>query len=117
MEYFKIDNVDYSKYVSGLKVSRAANFSSQKNAAGNTIIDYINSKRTIEVSIIPLEDEAMRSLQKAIEDINVSITFRNPVDGELTTINAYLPSDNVDYYTIQTNKVMYKTFNLTFIEL
>jgi hypothetical protein len=71
----------------------------------------------VEATIIPLDDEAMKSLQAAIDNINVSITFRNPADGELKTINAYIPSDEVEYYTIQTNKVMYKTFNLTFIEL
>lgn len=117
MEYFKINNVDYSKYVSGLKVSRAANYFAQTNAAGNTIIDYINTKRIVEVSIIPLDDEVMKNLQTAIENHNVSITYRNPVDGELATINAFIYNDDVEYYTIQTDKVMYKAFNLRISEL
>ena len=117
MAYFKINDIDYSAYVSGLKVSKAANYSAQTNAAGNTIVDYINTKRTIEVSIIPLDGEAMKSLQAAIDNINVTITYREPQTGELETINAIIPAKDAEYYTIQTNRVMYKGFNLTFTEL
>ena len=44
MAYFKIGNVDFSPYVSGLKVNKKAVYNSQVNAAGNSIVDYINSK-------------------------------------------------------------------------
>lgn len=54
MAYFKIGDVDFSLYVNSLKVSKTANYSAQTNAAGDTVVDYINSKRTIEVGIIPL---------------------------------------------------------------
>ena len=54
MAYFKIGDVDFSPYVNSLKVNKRAIYNSQVNAAGNSIVDYINSKRTIEVGIIPL---------------------------------------------------------------
>ena len=117
MSYFKIDNIDYSQFVSGLKVSKAANYSAITNAAGNTVVDYINSKRTIEVSIIPLNDTDMKNLKTAIDKFNVKITYREPMTNDLTTIDAILPDDKIEYYTIQVDKVMYKAMTLTFTEL
>lgn len=60
MAYLKIDNTDFSMYVSGLKVGSKSNYNAQTNAAGNTVVDYINSKKTIAVNIIPLDDAAMK---------------------------------------------------------
>ena len=78
MAYFKINNIDYSTYTSGLKVSKSTNYTSQVNAAGDTVVDYINSKRTIEVTIIPMNDAEMAQLQAELDKFNVSISFRNP---------------------------------------
>lgn len=118
MNYFKIGDTDYSMYVNGLTVNKEANYNAQTNAAGNTVVDYINAKRTIEVGIIPLDSAAMVKLQAAIDAFNVSISFRNPNTGALEeNVNCIIPGSNVEYYTIQQNKVMYKAFTLTFIEL
>lgn len=117
MAYFKINDVDFSAYVSGLKVSKAANYSAQTNAAGNTVVDYINSKRTIEVQIIPLSDAAMLELQLALAAFNVSITFRNPQTNDLETANCIIPATDIEYYTIQANRVLYNAATLTFTEL
>lgn len=117
MAYFKINDTDLSMYVSGLKVSRAANYSSQTNAAGNTVVDYINTKRVIEATIIPLNDEAMKTVMGLINQFSLTVSYREPTTGELETINAIIPSQDVEYYTIQINKVMYKAITLTFNEL
>ena len=117
MAYFKINDVDYSMYVNQLKVGKKAVYNAQTNAAGNSVVDYINSKREIEVGIIPLTDAAMANLQAAIDAFNVSISFRNPKTNELETIVCIIPDDNVEYYTIQADKVMYNAFTLKFIEL
>lgn len=118
MSYFSINGVDYSIYVNQLKVSKSANYNAQTNAAGNTVVDYINTKRTIEVGIIPLNDEVMKQLQEAIAAFNVSISFLNPTTGALETdVNCIIPEDEVEYYTIQSNKVMFNAFTLNFIEL
>lgn len=118
MAYFKIGNVDFSHCVSSLKITKNANYTSQTNAAGNTVVDYINTKRTIEVGIIALDDAAMAQLQTAIDAFNVSLSFRNPKTNALETgVNCIIPNDKVDYYTIQTGKVLFRAMTLTFTEL
>lgn len=118
MAYVKIDNVDFSMYVNELKVNNTHNYNAQTNAAGDTVVDYINKKRTITVGIIPLNTVAMANLQSAIDKFNVSISFRNPQTNELeTNVNCIIPESEVEYYTIQADKVSYKAFTLTFIEL
>ena len=117
MAYFKIGSTDFSNIVNELKVDNTSNYNSQTNAAGNTVVDYINTKRTIEVGIIPLDDTDMAKLQTAINKFNVSISFRNPRTKALETITCIIPESGVEYYTIQANKVMYKAFRIKFIEL
>ena len=118
MAYFKIGEKDYSMYVNELNISTDTNYNAQTNAAGNTVVDYINKKRTIEVGIIPLNDTVMAELQADIEAFNVSISFRNPKTNILEeNVNCIIPSNEVEYYTIQANKVMYNALSLTFEEL
>jgi hypothetical protein len=118
MAYFKINGVDFSHCVSSLKISKDANYNAQTNAAGNTVVDYINTKRTIEVGIIALDDTAMSKLQTAIDAFNVSISYRNPKTNVLEEgVNCIIPKDSVDYYTIQTGKVLFRAMTLTFTEL
>lgn len=118
MTYFKIGDVDFSDIVNELKVNKSANYNAQTNAAGNTVVDYINSKREIEVGIIPLKEDDMSTLLSAIDGFNVSISFLNPITKELEdNVNCIIPSSDIEYYTIQVGKVMYNTFTLTFTEL
>ena len=117
MAYFMINDTDYSMYCNSLKIKNTANYNAQTNAAGNTVVDYINSKREIEVGIIPLNDAAMLKLQLAIAAFNVSITFRNPKTNDLETINCIIPETDTEYYTIQVGKVLYNAATLTFTEL
>lgn len=117
MAYFKINEVDFSNCVSGLKVSKSNNYKSQTNAKGDSVVDYINSKIIIEVNIIPLDNEKMASLQAAINSFNVQVSFRNPEDNTIKTINCIIPNNEVEYHTIQVNRVLFKAFNLTFTEL
>lgn len=116
MAYFKIGKTDFSNIVNELKVDNTSNYNSQTNAAGDTVVDYINTKRIIEVGIIPLDDTDMANLQTAIKDFNVMISFRNPRTNQLETIFCIIPESGVEYYTIQANKIMYKAFKLKFIE-
>lgn len=109
--------MEYSKYVNALKINKRRVYTSQTNAAGDTVVDYINSKREIEVGIIPLDTNYMIALQGALSNFNVTISFLNPESNMLEVINCIIPEDNIEYYTIQDNKVMYKAFTLKFIEL
>lgn len=117
MSYFKINNVDYSKYVNELKIKKSSNYNAQTNASGNTVVDYINSKRQIEVGIIPLDDAAMKSLQTALAGFSVSISFLNPQSSKLEKINCIIPETNVEYYTIRAERTLFNAFTLKFIEL
>ncbi len=117
MAYFKIGNNDYSKYVNILKVNNNRVYNTQINANGDSVVDFINSKKTIEVGIIPLNDTVMAQLQNDIDQFNVSISFRNPKTNALEVADCIIPTDAVDYYTIQADKVSYKAFSLVFTEL
>lgn len=118
MAYFKIGNTDYSMYVNGLEVTKKHNYNSQTNAAGNTVVDYVNAKRIIKVGIIPLDSAAMIALQADIDAFNVSISFRNPITGALEeNVSCIIPENGVDYYTIQQDKVMFNAFTIQFQEL
>ena len=116
MAYFKLGKTDFSNIVNELKVDNTSNYNSQTNAAGDTVVEYINTKRIIEVGIIPLDDTDMAKLQTAINDFDVMISFRNPRTNQLETIFCIIPESGIEYYTIQANKVMYKAFKLKFIE-
>ena len=118
MAYFMIDGRNYSMFVNELNVSKEANYNAQTNAAGNTVVDFINFKREIEVGIIPLDGYIMATLQQDIDKFNVSISFRNPLTGVLEeNVNCIIPSNEVEYYTIQVGKVLFNAFKLKFIEL
>ena len=118
MSYFKIGDVDFSHCVNNLKVNKTHTYTPQMNAAGNTVVDYLNTKHTIEVGIIPLDDAEMMALQNAIDAFNVSISFRSPLTGALKeNVNCILPTEAIEYYTIQAGEVLYKAFTLTFTEL
>lgn len=118
MTYFRIGDKDFSMYVNELKVKRNHNFIAQTNAAGDSVVDYINSKREIEVGIIPLDAKSMLDLQMAIRDFSVSISFINPETNTLEeNVSCIIPSNGVEYYTIRADKTMFQAFSLTFTEL
>lgn len=117
MEYFKINDVDFSMYVNALNITKNHIYKSQINAAGNTIVKYVNSKRIINVGIIPLDSESMIALQAALESMTVSISFMNPETGALETANCMISTQSVDYYTIRVGNTKFKAFTLQFTEL
>lgn len=118
MAYFKIGDKDYSPFVNSLKVTNTHNYNSQTNAAGDTVVDYINQKRSFEVGIIPLTDENMAALQADINAFDVLVSFRNPQTNQLEeNVKCIIPENEVEYYTIQAGKVMYEALTLTFKEV
>ena len=118
MAYFKIGDNDYSHCVKGLKINKAANYSAQMNAAGDTVVDFINHKRTIAVEFIYINDEIMAQLQADIDEFAVSLSFRNPKTNALEEgVVCIIPETEVDYYTIQPGKTLYREFELEFTEL
>ena len=116
MAYFLINNKDYSAFVNELKVNTEAVYNAQTNAAGNSVVEYINDKITLEVGFIPMSDNNLIKLANDAS-FHCSITFRNPMTNDLKTIDCILASKELEYYTIQAGKVMYKAFTFTFTEL
>lgn len=122
MAYFKIGDTDFSGYVGGLTVKTQQKFNSQTNAAGNTVIDRINEKKTVTVSFVPLGDTAVYTLLNTIKTARtnsgyITITFLNPETNTNGTINTWVADTNVSYYTIQSGNVRLKAFTVTFTEL
>ena len=117
MVYFKINDTDYSMYTAGLKITNASNYTSQTNAHYDTVVDYINDQKTIEVEIISLDDTVMQQLTADISGLGMSISYLSPKTKELNTISCILPSTNIEYYTIQQGKVSFKKVKLKFTEL
>ena len=118
MAYFKIGTNDYSRICNSLVITHDANYTAQTNASGNTVVDYINTKRTIEVGIIPLDINTMTALLSDVKQFDVNISFLNPQTGSLEKdVHCMIPSHAVEYYTIQANNVSLKAFTLTFTEL
>lgn len=118
MAYLIINGTDFSAYTSGLKVMKEHQYNAQTNAAGDTVVDYINQKRTIEATIIPVDDTAMRKLQSAFDKFNVTVSYRDPKTGTVVSgVNCIIPEQEIEYYTIQSNKVMYNAFKITMMEL
>lgn len=116
--YFKINNTDYSQYVNKLMIGKEHNYKSLTTAAGNTKVKYINSKRVIEVGIIPLDDTAMMQLLSDVDKFQVSISYLNPETNEIIeNLDCIIPNHLIEYYTIQINNVMYKAFSLQIKEL
>lgn len=118
MAFIKINNIDFSTYTNSLKIENNVNYIAQTNAAGDTVVDYINTKREIEVGIIPLNNEVMKQLQTAISAFNVTVSFLNPTTAQMEeNINCIIPSNGVEYYTIQNGNVSFKAFKIKIIEL
>lgn len=105
-------------YVNELAIQNNHQYNAQTNAKGDMVVDYINKKRSITVGIIPVDNEKMLTLQEQIKNFNSLISFRNPETGLVEeNVNCILPESQIEYYTIQTNKVRFKEFSLTFTEL
>jgi hypothetical protein len=110
--YLKINGHDYSQYVNKLTVIKDHNYTSRITSSGYMKIKYIAAKRTLEVGIIPLDQEAMQALLKDINGFEVSVEYRNPETGALETIpECIIASNTVDYYTIRADKTSYQAFN------
>ena len=119
MTFLKINNTDYSMYCSGLKVETVYKYNPITNAAGNTLIDYVNDKRVFTISIIPLNDTIMSQLLSDLDtEENITISFLSPLENILeNNVKCVCDKIGVEYYTIQDTKKLYKAFTFTLTEL
>lgn len=118
MSYFKLNGKDYSMYVNKLKVAKEHNYKGMTNAAGNTIVKYVNTKRIIEVGIIPLDSATIKSLLADINQFKVTVSYLEPETNKLVeNVTCIIPQNSVEYYTIQANNVKLKAFTIALTEL
>lgn len=116
--YFKINNVDFSDLVSGMKIGfeTLVSDNSGRNANGDTVIDIINRKTKVYITFRHTTNSEMSKLLDAIKDYVVTVSYLNPKTNSLTTITAYTGTPEPEYYTIS-DRTIYKPMTLNFIEL
>lgn len=117
MIYFKINNIDLSNRVNALNVTKNATYNAQVNAAGNTVIDYINTKRKLQVGFITMPLTQAQSIFALLENLVITISYLDAKTNKLETINCYCPTIAHNYFTIQDAKQMVNSFTLEFTEL
>lgn len=117
--YFKINDIDFSRYVNKLVVGTEHIYKVDTSDMGSEKITYNGIKRrTIEVGIIPLDDAVMAKLLTEVDKFWVSISYRDPkTNVMIENLACYIPNNLVDYYTIQVNKVKYRAFTLQIKEV
>ena len=117
MTYFKLNNIDFSQYVTKLQVGTKHNYKQRTNASGNLMVKYINTKKIIQVGIIPLDETTLKSFVTEINKFTVTISYRDPETGALKTISCIVPENLIEYYTIRADSVSLKAFAVTFTEM
>lgn len=114
---FKIGSADFSGLVSGLKVGyeTLVSDSSGRNANGDTVVDVINMKRKIYVSLRATKFDEMQDFLAAISPYVVTVEYLDPRDNTLHKATTYTGTPEPEYYNV--SKTIFKPMNLNFIEL
>jgi hypothetical protein len=117
MAYLKINGVDYSPYIKKLKVDKAHYYEMKSSAGGKDRVTPKYTRRTVEVTVIVINDEVMQGLLTSLANLRNTISFRNPETNTLVDMDCIVEHKAVEYFTIQENKVLYQEFNLVFTEV
>ena len=119
MIYLKVNETDISHLVKGLKIGYETLVAdgSGRNANGDTVLDIINNKVKVYVTFRPMDGAEMISFLNLIKDYVVTVSFMDSRTGSLTEATCYTGTPEPEYYWIQNDQVLYKEFNLNFIEL
>ena len=117
MAYFMINGEDYSPYIKRLKIDKGHYYEMKSSAGGKDRITPRYTRRTVEATVIVVNDTVMSSLLTNLANLKNTITFRNPEDNSLVTMDCIIEHRAVEYFTIQESKVLYQEFNLTFMEV
>lgn len=117
MAVFKIGSYDASDLVSGLKVGyeTLVSDSSGRNANGDTVLDVINMKRKIYVTLRHTTFTEMQRFLAAISPYQVTVSYLDPRDNSMQTAQVYTGTPEPEYFNV--SKSIFKPMNLNFIEL
>ncbi len=113
MAYLKINGTDYSQYVNKLSITTKHKYTARENASGNLLTKYITKKRNIQVGVIPLSASSLKSLVSAINGFTVTVEFLDPETNALSTANCIIPTNSLEYYTINAGGTKSKAFSFT----
>lgn len=116
MEYLKINNVDFSPYVSALSVETVHKSKTRTSAAGNMNVKYINTKKVITAEIIPLDLSTNQSLLAELNKFQVTVEYLEPETNTIKSIECIVPDNKIQYYTIRTDKISLKAYTVTFTQ-
>lgn len=116
--FFKIGTTDISSYVASLQIGYGTAYNAQINAAGDTVVDVVNNKRTFNITTRHLTDAEMSTLTTLLANLKVVISYRDVKTKALVMgVNCIVSTPpEPEYYTIGTS-VFYKPIKLTFQEL
>lgn len=119
MSYLSINGTDISNLVQGMKIGYETLVAdgSGRNANGDTVLDIINKKVKVYVTFRPMDEADMIKLMNAIEPYVVSVSFLDSKTNTIKTAKCYTGTPEPEYYWIHGNNVLYKSFDLNFIEL
>lgn len=117
MAIFKVNSIDFSDLVSGLKVGyeTLVSDSTGRNANGDTVIDVINTKRKIYVTLRHTTIAEMKKFLSAVAPYQVTVQYLDPKTNSLQSASTYIGTPEPEYYNI--SKSLYKPMSLNFIEL
>ena len=117
MTIFKIGSADFSGLVSGLKVGYETLVSnnSGRNANGDTVLDVINLKRKIYVTLRHTTVAEMQNFLAAVKPFQVTVSYLDPMTNTLESADTYIGTPEPEYYNV--NRSIYKPLSLNFIEL
>lgn len=117
MAVFKINGVDFSDLVAGLKVGYETLVSSNsgRNANGDTVVDVINMKRKIYVTLRHTTFAEMQRFLAAIAPYTVTVSYLDPRDFTMKEATTYTGTPEPEYRNI--SKTIFKQLTLNFIEL
>jgi predicted membrane chloride channel (bestrophin family) len=116
--YLAINGKDYSDIVSSLKVGYEVLVSDEsgRNANGDTVIDIVNKKRKVYVTLRHTTAAEMKSFLASVESFVVTVQYLDAKTNTLKSMSAYINTPEPDYYTIS-DKTIFKPMNINFIEL
>ena len=119
MTFLSINGTDVSHLVKGLKVGYETLVSedSGRNANGDTVLDIVNRKVKLYVSFRPMYDNEMKMLLNTFADYVVNVSYRDVKSNTIKTITVYTGTPEPAYYWILEDQILYKAFDLNFIEL
>lgn len=119
MSYLNINGTDVSDLVQGMKIGYETLVAdgSGRNANGDTVLDIINKKVKVYVTFRPMDETEMIKLMSAIGPYVVDVSFLDSKTNTIKTANCYTSTPEPEYYWIHGNNILYKSFNINFIEL